>query len=123
MFQEKTKQLGRIARRMERERRCKLEEVIQQKTREIQEMKRELSEKLAQSVRLKSESKEKQKMLIQVYKKEIQKKIEAKKLLKLIEIEEEKGYLLDDQLKERDILLTKKYELLGEHPEVIKMNI
>ena len=48
------------------------------------------------SSRLKAEQKEKQKDYIQQLQAEIQRKVEAQKLLKLIEIEREKGYLLDN---------------------------
>jgi hypothetical protein len=87
----------------------KHDEIYEQKANEIIEMKLKLAQRLQNDSRLRVEQKQKQRDYITKLQVEIKRKQEEQRLNKLIEIEREKGFLLDSELNEKRKLINEKY--------------
>ena len=72
-------------------------------------MKLKLEQRLQNDSRLRVEQKQKQRDYITKLQVEIKRKQEEQRLNKLIEIEREKGFLLDSELNEKRKLINEKY--------------
>lgn len=79
-------------------------------------MKLKLAQRLQNDTRLRADQKQKQREYIEKLQNEIKRKQEEQHLNRLIEIEREKGFLLDSELEEKRRLINEKYELLASYP-------